>query len=247
MHKNFYNENIWIIGASSGIGRNVAIILSGLGANLILSSRREKELNNLNNILDKKHKVLPLDVSDYIAVKSACDNMRNLDRVLFFPAIYEPSSIEDMDIEFISQIIDINFKSALYVTNKVLPIFKSQKKGQIVLCGSIAGYIGLPNSQPYSSTKAAIINFTESLYAEVPEYIDVKLVSPGFVDTEMTRKNSFKMPMIISSDKAAKYIVLGLLKQKFEINFPLTMVLILKIISILPYKLKLAISRSSVV
>ena len=241
------NQNIWIIGASSGIGYKLAEELSHLGANLILSARREDTLKKLQQQLGKNHKTYPCDVSKYEDIKAICSEIKQnniiLDRVIFMPAIYEPNMIADMDITFASYMIDVNIKGALYLIKEILPIFEKQKSGQIVLCGSVAGYIGLPNGQPYSATKAAIVNFAESLYTETPRYIDIKLISPGFVTTPMTEKNNFDMPMIISADKAAKAIIKDLDKDIFEIHFPKKFTYFLKILAVLPYKIALFITK----
>lgn len=243
----FENQNIWIIGASSGIGRELAVQLSSLGANLIISARREGDLKLLRKEIGSKHKIYPLDVSDTKQVKEVCSKIaklkNGLDRVIFMPALYKPDSISNMDIEFMSKMIDVNIKGALYITKQVLPIFEKQKSGQISLCGSVAGYTGLPNGQPYSATKAAIINFAESLYVESPEYLDVKLISPGFVTTPMTEKNDFEMPMIITTKQAAEAIIKGLDKNIFEIHFPKKFTIVLKLISLLPYRLKLFLTK----
>jgi len=244
---NFKDETIWIIGASSGIGRELAIQLADKGAKLILSARREDELNKLQKKLGTVHKIYPLDVSDPKQVKEICSKISKLksdvDRVIFMPSLYKPDSITNMDLDFMSKMIDVNIKGAICVTHGVLSIFEKQKSGQIVLCGSVAGYTGLPNGQPYSATKAAITNFAESLYTETPDYIDVKLISPGFVQTPMTAKNDFKMPMIITPEQAASAIIQGLNKNTFEINFPKKFTLILKLLSILPYRLKLFLTK----
>lgn len=243
----FKNQTIWIIGASSGIGRELAIQLSDAGANLILSARREAELKKLQKELGESHQIYSMDVSDPSQVKQTFSKIaklkRRLDRVIFMPALYKPDYITNMDLVFMSKMVDVNIKGALYITRGILPIFEKQKSGQISLCGSIAGYTGLPNGQPYSATKAAIINFAESLHAESPDYMDVKLISPGFVSTQMTDKNDFDMPMIITPEQAAGSIIKGLNKSAFEIHFPKKFTMILKFLSILPYRLKLFVTR----
>lgn len=243
----FKNETIWIIGASSGIGRELAIQLADSGAKLILSARREGELKKLQKELGAGHKIYPLDVADNSQVKEVCSKTAKLksgiDRVIFMPALYKPDSISKMDMEFMSKMVDVNIKGALYVTHGVLPIFEKQKSGQIALCGSVAGYTGLPNGQPYSATKAAVTNFAESLHAESPEYVDIKLISPGFVSTPMTDKNDFDMPMVITPEQAAGSIIKGLNKSAFEIHFPKKFTVLLKLLSIFPYRLKLSLTR----
>lgn len=238
---NFENETIWIIGASSGIGRELAMQLAASGAKLILSARGEDKLLQLQKELGQEHKIYTMDVSDLSKVKEVCTEIAQLkggvNRVIFMSALYKPDSVANMDLDFMSAIVDVNIKGAMYITHGILPIFEKQKSGQIVLCGSVAGYTGLPNGQPYSATKAAVVNFAESLYLESPDYIDIKLISPGFVSTPMTDKNEFDMPMIIKPEVAASSIVKGLNKSAFEIHFPKRFTFIMKIIKLLPYSL----------
>ena len=123
--------------------------------------------------------------------------------VIFMAAVYSPVSLSEMDIEEAKKIIDINLNGALNTIYAVLPILEKQGDGQLVLCGSVAGYRGLPNGQPYSATKAAIINIAESWKAEHPE-LDVKVINPGFVKTPLTDKNKFKMPMMIEPENGGR-------------------------------------------
>ncbi len=239
----FENEHIWIIGASSGIGEALASELSQQGATLLLSARRKEELERLNQELGGRHHIYPLDVSDSEQVRQTAeailDKVETLDRVVFMAAIYRPADIDDMDIDFARQLVEVNLLGAIYTTYAILPVFKRQHSGQIVLCGSVAGYTGLPGGQPYSATKAAIINFAESLYAEVGDYIDVKVINPGFVRTRMTDKNAFHMPMRIEPEQAAKAIAKGLRSRRFEIHFPKGFTFWVKQLRLLPYSVKL--------
>lgn len=248
---NFQDENIWIIGASSGIGESLAFELANQGARIILSARRENELftlqQSLNSAYPNQHLVYPLDVSDSNKVfevsKKIASEVGNIDRVLFMAAIYEPKAIDKMDLNFCKKLIEVNLFGAICVSQAMIAIFEKQGFGQIALCASSAGYLGLPNGQPYSASKAALINFAESLYLEVKKTIDIKLINPGFVATEMTAKNTFKMPMQISSEKAAKIIANGLRKKSFEIHFPQLFTFALKLISLLPYSIQLALTQ----
>jgi short-subunit dehydrogenase len=243
------DKTIWIIGASSGIGQAVARQLDAEGAKLVLSARRKQSLIELNQELGDKHIVFPLDVTDsqhlVQLAESIIQQLNQLDSVLFFAASYTPSSVEQMDIEQAKQIVDVNLMGALNTVNAVLPIMKQQGHGQIALCASVAGYTGLPNGQPYSATKAALINLAESLRIEQQaNNIDIKVINPGFVSTPMTEKNQFKMPMIVTPEKAAKAISKGLTSQRFEIHFPKRFTLLLKLLRLLPYWLYFLLIRN---
>lgn len=245
--KAYRNKIIWIIGASSGIGEALSKELASRGAIICLSARRTRELERLKHALPgEKHESFPVDVSDKEAViktvQAIHTHFKRIDSIIFLAAAYKPMKIDALDIPIVRQIIEINLLSVFYIINAALPLLKSQSYGQIALCGSVAGYIGLPGGQPYSSTKSAIINLGESLRSELPKTIDVKIINPGFVKTNLTAKNNFEMPMIITPEKAALYIADGLLKKKFEIHFPKKFTLFLKLLKLLPYGLSIKIA-----
>jgi len=240
----YAGKTIWIIGASSGIGNALARELHGRGATLILSARNEKSLYDLNGSQGNNHVVLPLDVSDKKAVSSAFENIGKIDSALHLAADYTPGKIQDISAEDAHKTISINLESVFTFLNHLIPHFKRQGFGQIVLCGSVAGYKGLPGGQPYSATKAAIINLAESLRAEMSDKnIDVRLISPGFVKTPLTDKNDFPMPMMIEPEEAAKAIADGLMSRNFEIHFPKKFTFLMKMIGLLPYALYFPLAR----
>ena len=209
-------KHIWIIGASSGIGKALAIELAGQGAHLTLSARSVDKLSVLNTELGGAHTVLPLDAGDTNAFVKAAATLPKIDSVIFMAAMYSPHSDKPKDIDFIHNMLNVNIGGAFNTVNAILPIFKQQGHGQIALCGSVAGYRGLPYGQPYCASKAAIISYAESLKIELEDKnIDVKIINPGFVRTPLTDKNNFEMPMIIEPGEAAKSLAKGLLSKRF--------------------------------
>ena len=240
---------IWIIGGSSGIGKALAEHLAEQGAKIAVSARRSDLVQTVVDGLNGDgHLALPMDVVDVDAFDDALGQMQStwprIDSVLFLPAIYDFHSSARKDIAFIHKAIDVNFKAALTTTEKMIPVFEGQGHGQIVLCGSIAGYRGLPNGQPYCATKAAIANYAESLKIEMePKNIDVKLISPGFVETPLTDKNDFPMPFIIPAAKAAQIIAKGVVSRPFEIHFPKKTTYTMKLVQLLPNPLYFMVSR----
>lgn len=243
----YKDEIIWIIGASSGIGRALAGELAARGAILALSARRKEALEAIKSSLGPEHKIFVLDVTVAERVihtaQAICAAFGRIDRVLFLAAAYMPMKITEFDLVVTKQIVDVNLLGAFYTVHAALPILKKQQKGQIALCGSVAGYTGLASGQPYSATKAGVISLAESMKAELPREIDVKLISPGFVRTELTDKNNFSMPMILTPEAAAQAIVKGLLSKRFEIHFPKKFTLMLKLLELLPYPLKFFITH----
>lgn len=244
---NFKEEVIWVIGASSGIGKALAFELANAGARVVISARRRDELEQLKSQLVGSPLVFPLDIADSELTIRTAQAIRaaagRIDRVIFLSAAYTPMKLSTLDLTITRNMIEVNLLGALHVIHAVLPILKEQTHGQIALCGSVAGYIGLPGGQPYSATKAAIANLTESLHAECPQHIDVKLISPGFVRTPLTDKNDFSMPMIITPERAAQEITRGLGSSNFEIHFPKRFTLLLKFLQWLPYRIALRITK----
>jgi len=240
-------ENIWIIGASSGIGASLAKELAARGATLILSARREEQLQEVASTCEGEHLICPIDVTDYDGLADAAawikEEINTIDRIIFMAAIYQPGSIDSIEPDFIAKMVQVNLTGALNVSRISIRLLHKQAAGQLTLCASVAGYAGLPNSQPYSATKAAIINLAETLYNDAPEHIDIKLISPGFVRTPMTDKNDFDMPMRIEPEDAATAIADGLTKSAFEIHFPKRFTYIVKCIAALPYWLQLPITK----
>ncbi|MCB9982603.1 MAG: SDR family NAD(P)-dependent oxidoreductase [Rhodospirillales bacterium] len=240
-----YNgEYIWIVGASSGIGRALAVELAAQGAHLILSSRNEAALSALNDELGGGHQVIALDAGDHAALNAAAARLEKLDRVIFMAATYVPHEKNMKSIESVHSMLRVNLGGAFNVMHAALPLFEKQGYGQIALCGSVAGYRGLPFGQPYCAAKAGIINYAESLKIECEaKNIDVKVINPGFVRTPLTDKNDFPMPMMIEADEAARAIAKGLQGRAFEIHFPKRFTWLMKILRLLPAPLYFWIAR----
>jgi NADP-dependent 3-hydroxy acid dehydrogenase YdfG len=244
----YRGQIVWIVGASSGIGAALARELSAQGAILALSSRRTDELERLKAALGPQHGVFALDVTDAAMTLRTAQAVHaahgRIDRIVFLAAAYAPMKMDAFEIAAAKSIVDVNVTGAFNLVHAVLPILRSQpSKAQLALCASVAGYIGLPGGQPYSATKAAIINLAETLHAECGDAIDIKLISPGFVRTPLTDKNNFEMPMIVEPEQAAQEIERGLLARGFEIHFPKRFTFLLKLLRLLPYALSLLLTR----
>lgn len=242
----YQDKVIWIIGASSGIGWALAHALAQQGATLALCARRIDELTKLQKKLGEPHHIYPLDVADTEACMATAQTIEQdlgrIDSTLFLAALYIPSAIHAMDIKLAQKTVQVNVGGALNIIHALLPIYQRQATGQIALCASIAGYRGLPNGQPYSATKAALINLAETLYIEHPK-LDIKVINPGFVSTPLTDKNTFEMPFILSPEQAADAITKGLKSKKFEIHFPKKLTYIMKFLRLLPDKLYFHLAR----
>jgi short-subunit dehydrogenase len=242
--KDFKNLNIWLIGASSGIGYACAQYFANAGANLILSSRRQESLQTLRNEIQHKHptmcEIVPMDVTSDESVEQAqalvSGYFTKIDILLFFSGVYTPVQADTLTMKDAEQMISTNLLGPIRVLNFLIPKFLKQGHGHIALVGSVAGYSGLPKSLIYGPTKAALLNFSESLYEDLsPKGIGVHMISPGFVKTPATAINDFKMPSLISPERAAEEISKGLKKGEFETHFPKEFSFFLKFLRLLPY------------
>ena len=235
-------KTIWITGGSTGIGKALAIKFASKGWNVVISARRENLLNEISNNNENIH-VFPLDVTNKSKCKEVFEQIKNkfqnVDICFFSTGTWDPKKEKDIDVEQIEDVFKINFFGTLNCIKAVEEYFKNKKDGIITIVSSIAGYRGLPNSTGYGPSKSALNNLAESLYFDFKRSnVRVCLVSPGFIKTPMTDKNDFKMPFLKTTDYAAEKIYDGLInKNVFEIHFPKSLTLILKILSFLPSKM----------
>ena len=131
-------------------------------------------------------------------------------------------------------------------TAAVLPGLLAQRSGAIGIVSSVAGYRGLPKALLYGASKAALINFAETLYLDLhPKGLGVYLIMPGFVATPLTDKNAFEMPHLISAEQAASEIIEGLRAGDFEIHFPRAFTRKLKLLRLLSYRWYFSIIRKA--
>ena len=237
-------KNIWITGASSGIGKALAIRFAQKGWQVAASARRENLLNKISE-LNKNISPFPLDVTDKEKCKEVFEEIKNkyqnLDICFFSTGTWDPKKEKNIDIEQMESVMKINFFGTLNCIKAVENYFKDKKSGHISIVSSVAGYRGLPNSTGYGASKAALINLAESLYFDFGRHnVRISLVSPGFIKTPMTDKNEFKMPFLKTPEFAADKIYNGLVNgSNFEIDFPKELTLILKLLKILPNRLYL--------
>jgi short-subunit dehydrogenase len=230
---------IWITGASSGIGKALAIKFAENGWIVAASARRENLLKELQNINQNIYPY-PLDVTDIekckLTAKSIIDNLNGIDICVFGTGMHDPKSEKQFNLNKIREIMEVNYFGTMNSINSIYNYFSEKKNGQISIISSVAGYRGLPAAGAYCASKAALTSFTESLNFEMKmKNVRVSLISPGFIKTPMTDQNDFPMPMIKSPEFAANEIYKGLTEKKgFEIHFPKAFTFIMKFLQILP-------------
>ncbi|MDA9910865.1 SDR family NAD(P)-dependent oxidoreductase [Amylibacter sp.] len=226
-------KKYWIIGASEGLGRELAIQLSNLGFELIVSARNEIRLNELS--LRTKAKVIPLDVLDINAVRKAFNAVGRIDGIVYAAGDYTPLNSTVWNIDEVDKMIAINFTGAARVLGLVVPKFIAQNYGHIVMIGSLSGFRGLPNAIGYGASKAGMMHLAENIKADLyKSNIKVQLINPGFIKTRLTEKNNFKMPFIMSAEDAAKHVIRAMRRNRFQTNFPVMFSLIFRMTNFLP-------------
>lgn len=238
-------RRVWIIGASSGIGEACARQWLEAGARVVLSARREDRLSVIA-AGDARAAVVAFDASDpqqwADAVARAEQAWDGLDLVVFCAARYDEQNCTTIDADTVQKSFDLNVVAVYRALGHIVPKLLQSAAGGIAIVGSLSGYTGLPKALVYGATKAALINLAESLYFELaPRGVDVYLINPGFVETPMTAKNDFTMPGLMSPQDAARAIIHGMEKGRFEISFPGRLAIGLRLLSRLPYRLRFSL------
>ena len=233
------DKTIWITGASTGIGKALALKFAKNGWNVAISARRESLLRELEETNQNIYS-FPLDVTNKedckVVFKNIEEKFKNIDISFFSTGTWDPKKEKKIDVEQIENVMKVNFFGTLNCIKSVEEYYRTRGSGHISIVSSIAGYRGLPNSTGYGPSKSALNNLAESLYFDFKRYgVRVSLISPGFIKTPMPDKNDFKMPFLKTVDYAAEKIFKGLTKtNQFEIHFPKQLTLMLKFLKILP-------------
>lgn len=244
---------VWLVGASTGIGRATASRLHGLGAKVVVSARNRQALDAFV-VAHPGSLALPLDATDSAALQVATQEIVSqhggIDLVVYCAGTYAAMRATAFDLKVALQHVQVNYVGALYLLDAVLPTLRAQAQagrgGHLSLVSSVAGYRGLPQSLAYGPTKAALINLAENLYLDLsPLKLGVSIINPGFVETPLTAQNEFRMPALITPETAAEEIVKGWERGDFEIHFPKRFTLWLKGLRHLAYGPYFAAVRKS--
>lgn len=238
--RDWQGKRVWIIGASTGIGAEVARLLLTKGATVALSARNREQLLQIAQAYPAA-RALPLDVTDIVSLQTAHAQLiaewQQIDLVLIVAGAYNEMRADSFNLADANHVLDINVRGVYQCLEVVLPSLLKQGAGGIGIVGSVAGYSGLPKALAYGPSKAAIINLCESLYVDLhPKNIAVYMINPGFVATPMTAKNDFEMPALMTAPAAAQELVRGLERGEFHIHFPKRFTNWLRLARLLPYR-----------
>ena len=234
---------VWITGASTGIGRELALALAKDGWTVAATARSEDkllELQELSSPLAGSIEAFACDVTDVAKMAATVDaitaNLGSINLAIFNAGNYWPTSGDRLNVEKFADTYAINVMGHVNGLVPVVEKMKAANRGQIMLVASVSGYSGLPTAAAYGASKAAIINMAEALKFDFdPMNIRIQVINPGFIETPLTEKNTFAMPALMPVDKAVARIVQGIATGGFELTFPRRFTYVLKFLRILPY------------
>ncbi|MEX0327181.1 MAG: SDR family NAD(P)-dependent oxidoreductase [Ruegeria sp.] len=230
----FDGKTYWIIGASEGLGRALAVALSRQGAHLVLSARNSDRLAEICEMLPNARAVR-CDVTDLDSVRSAAAETGEIDALVYNAGAYDPMRATEWNSQAALAMSDVNYTGALRVLGECVPEFVRAGRGDITLIGSLAGYHGLPAAVGYGASKAALISLAETMRHDLAgSGVTVRIVNPGFIKTRLTEKNSFKMPMLMTPEDAADRVVKAMSRRRFRTDFPAPFSWVIRLIDYLP-------------
>ena len=245
---------VWITGASSGLGRALALRMAREGYRVAASARRTEELDKLKAEAAQSGGEIvpvPLDTTKpeevHPAVECIEHEMGPIAIAVLCAGTYEPVLAHELTAAKARPVFELNFMGTVNCLEALIPRMTARKSGRIATVASLAGYFGLPTSAIYGASKAAIINMAEALQPDLAKHgVTMQIVNPGFVKTPLTDKNEFPMPFLMEVEDAANAFYEGLHSSRFEITFPRRFSLILRLVQMLPYRLALALTGQTV-
>jgi NAD(P)-dependent dehydrogenase (short-subunit alcohol dehydrogenase family) len=223
---NISGRCIWITGASSGLGKALAIQLAEAGNFIIASARSHTALTELALLYPGKIKAFPLDVSHAIDLTATAAKIREItdyvDMVICAAGICEYEDNLNFDPAMYERTFDVNFLGVVRILNISMPLLKkAQTRPHFVAISSLSSCVGFPRAEAYGASKAALNYFIQSLRVDLSHIaLDLSIVRPGFIETNLVKHNDFAMPLIMAPDAAAKRIIRALAKRKFLIDLP---------------------------
>jgi short-subunit dehydrogenase len=247
----FKSKVVMITGASSGIGRGLALELAKRGARLGLLARRADLLDQLEaeiRAAGGEAVALPVNVEDQAAVRKAAERLRSefgpIDILVANAGVGGNSDALKLNSEDFSKVVGVNLIGVVNCVTAVVPEMVAQGHGQLVAISSLAAYRGLPKSAAYCASKAAVSILFESLRLDLnPKGIDVTIIHPGFIKTPLTAGRHAQMPFLMELDDAVKKILTAIAKRKKSYAFPWQLATIVRMGMIMPTFIYDQISR----
>lgn len=228
-------KRYWLVGASEGLGRALALHLSRAGADVVLSARSEDRLKELADSLPGHAEVVPIDVQDDDSVAFAAAKVGEIDGIVWLAGAYWPQAAQDWNVEQVATMLDVNLTGAARVLGRVVPQMAERGAGHIVITGSLSGFRGLPGATGYGASKAGLMYLAEGMHADLRSTgVLVQLANPGFIRTRLTDKNDFKMPFLMEPDAAALEVFDHMQGDDFKKSFPMVFSWMFRLSQFLP-------------
>ena len=236
--------NIVITGASSGIGAGLVKHYAKEGNHLFLLARRLDRLQALQTYaqgLGAEVTLFEIDVTDFESLSTIATSLSqtHLDIIILNAGISTGHGSDNPPFSLAKEVYETNFIHLHAFLEPIIPKLKEQKEGQVVFISSLASLLTMPTSMVYGSSKRAMNAYAEGLrFMLKPFNIDVTTIKPGFIVSELTDKNDFKMPFLLPLDKGVAIIAKAIEKRKRIYAFPLRFVFIIKLLNLLPFYLR---------
>ncbi|MBU1174429.1 MAG: SDR family NAD(P)-dependent oxidoreductase [Alphaproteobacteria bacterium] len=245
---------VWITGAGKGIGRALALELARGGDRIAASARTEKDLDSLvaeAAAFGGDVRAFPLDIADDRACEASVarieKEMGAIGLAVLNAGTHAEISSLGFDLETFSRVVGTNLVGTANCLAALLPRLVSRGSGHLAFVSSLAARPGLPTAGAYAASKAGLTALWEAMTPELESAgIASTLVEPGFVDTPLTRLNTFAMPFLMEPEQAARIIARGLARKKTRIAFPWQMAVAIGLLRLLPHRLLFAITRTMV-
>ncbi len=242
-----------ITGASSGIGRGLAVELARRGAKVGLVARRAEAMDEAVREIEAaggKALALPADVQSEASVRAAADKLRSdlgpIDVLIANAGIGPSRDAAKFNAAEVADVMSVNVVGASNSVAAVLPEMLARGSGQLVVISSLSAYRGLPKSAAYCASKAAVSSFFESLRLDLePRGIAVTIIHPGFIKTALTAGRSAKLPYLMELDDAVGKMVRAIEKRRKRYSFPWQLATIVRVGMVMPIWMYDRISRKN--
>ncbi len=233
--KDWQSKRYWLVGASEGLGRELAKVMSRAGADLVLSARSADRLRDVAADLSGPVRIVPVDVADRASVEAAAEEIGQVDGVVFLAGIAKLLKAQEWDPDAVEQMFDVNLTGAARVIGQVIGPMVARDAGHIVLIGSLSAYRGLPTSIGYSASKAGLMALAESMHGDLKDTrVRVQLVNPGYIQTRMQDDNPHAKPFMMSPEAAAREVFEHMCTDYFHKAFPFGFSLLFRLSRFLP-------------
>jgi NADP-dependent 3-hydroxy acid dehydrogenase YdfG len=224
-----------LVGASAGLGAALAHKISSAGAEVIVSARSEGKLAELVDALPGKASYQAMDVQDIDSVRAAVTAVGDVDGIVYLAGAYWPFGAKAWEADHATAMIDVNLTGLVRVLGEVVPGMVAKDAGHIVITSSLTAFRGLPRSIGYTASKAGTMSLAECMYADLRKTgVKVQVINPGFIKTQLTEKNDFKMPFLMEPEAAAQEVFEHMNSDRFKKSFPFAFSMLFRIAQFLP-------------